>query len=140
MLSIWSHPNFFHCVFERLVVQSYENQGLFGKGLKKKNVQTKTLKFCLMFCDYRDSAEPRRYWNTRHCDNCTTALYSGTETGSKVLLPFLLCVLHIYTPTKRMFSGVYGNQPFCPSVCPSTHVICLCTNTSVCQSAGGGGV
>ena len=35
-----------------------------------------------------------------------------------------------------MSSGVYWNQPVCPSMCQSVR---LCTkNTSFCQSAGGG--
>ena len=28
-----------------------------------------------------------------------------------------------YTPAKLMFSGVYWNQPVCPSVCPSVYKI-----------------
>ena len=41
-----------------------------------------------------------------------------------------------------MFSGVYWNQPVCPSVCPSVRVlfcVSVCVqNTTFCQSAGGG--
>ena len=40
-----------------------------------------------------------------------------------------------------MFSGVYWNQPFYPSVRASVRYVCpcvcLCTNTNFCQSAGG---
>ena len=32
---------------------------------------------------------------------------------------------NIYTPAKRMFLGVYWNQPICPSVCPSVYKIQL---------------
>ena len=42
-------------------------------------------------------------------------------------------LLH-YTPTKRMFSGVYWNHPVCSSVYVSIYV----QNTSSCQSPGGG--
>ena len=41
---------------------------------------------------------------------------------------------YYYIPAKRMFSGVYWNQPVCLSVSVS---ICL-QNASFCQSAGGG--
>ena len=37
-------------------------------------------------------------------------------------------------PTKQMFSGVFCNQPVCPSICVS---ICV-QNASFCQSAGRG--
>ena len=37
-----------------------------------------------------------------------------------------------------MFSGVYWNQPVCPSVCASVRVSVCVQNTTFCQSAGGG--
>ena len=43
-----------------------------------------------------------------------------------------------FTPEKRMFSGVYWNQPVCPSVCVSVRVSVCVQNTSFCQTAGGG--
>ena len=33
---------FFRSVFKRLVLQTCKNQGLFGKGLKQKNLENKT--------------------------------------------------------------------------------------------------
>ena len=41
-----------------------------------------------------------------------------------------------FTPAKQMFSGVYWNQPVCPSVC--VHMSVCAWNTSFCQRAGGG--
>ena len=42
------------------------------------------------------------------------------------------------TPAKRMFSGVYWNQPFCLSLCPSIHVAVCIQNTSFFQRDGWG--
>ena len=43
-----------------------------------------------------------------------------------------------HTPVKRMFSGVYWNQPVCPSVYVSARVSVCVQNTTFCQSAGRG--
>ena len=43
-----------------------------------------------------------------------------------------------YTPAKRMFLGIYLNQPVRPSAHPSVHVSVFVQNLSFCQSAGGG--
>ena len=44
-LFITSNFSFFHSVFERLVLQTHKNQGLFGKGL----ISTKKIKTVKMF-------------------------------------------------------------------------------------------
>ena len=43
-----------------------------------------------------------------------------------------------YTPAKRTFSGLYWNQPVCPSVHVSVRVSVGVQNNSSCQSKGGG--
>ena len=37
-----------------------------------------------------------------------------------------------------MFSGMYWNQPVCPSVYPSVRVSVCVQDTTFCQSTGGG--
>ena len=46
--------------------------------------------------------------------------------------------LVVYTPAKRMCSGVYWNQPVCSSVYVSVRVAVCVQNTCFCQSASGG--
>ena len=54
------------------------------------------------------------------------------------LWPRTVFTFHCHIPAKRIFSGVYLNQPVCPSVCLSIHVSVFVQNTIFCQSAGGG--
>ena len=87
-LLVTSNFSFSHSVFERLVLHTHKNQGLFGKGLKRDDSQTNSQTYSKVQSSLTSDGQNHFVWPIRRCVAFQIKKTPQNETETHILNAF----------------------------------------------------